>query len=370
MLFRSNVLTRELAIGVISQKGETVWSNNKASIELETTETDLTLKYQINGIDGTWLLYEGSIGNLNHGDTVYAILTDGTNYGEEASIEIRDGKAPIVTVTKGAVTTNSIAVTASAIDNQWGMPESPSYSFFIKKSSESTYPSVASYTGTNTSYTFTGLIQNTDYDVKVTTKDKAQNEGTGTLLNTRTGTVGGASGNLATGNIIASSPTWNVSTHTASITLSTTTDLQIQWQKNGIEEGKWTTVAKGTSRITISSLNHADNVYARLYDGTNYGDEAYVAIRDGVLPSNATITLGATTANTGVNVTAKVTHNDNQSGPKIASCKWVYNTTATAIGTTVSKYTGGTFSSNGQTINLKATAPGTYYLHVDRKSVV
>ncbi len=54
----------------------------------------------------------------------------------------------------------------------------------------------------------------------------------------------------------------------------------------------------------------------RLWDGTNGGSEASVSNKDGTAPSNATITLGATSANTGANVTATVTHNDAQSGVK------------------------------------------------------
>ncbi len=78
-----------------------------------------------------------------------------------------------------------------------------------------------------------------NYDIKVTTKDKAQNEGAGIKYRNRNSRR--SKGNLTTGNIVASSPTW--SGGKASITLSTTTGLQIQWQKNGIS-GAWTT---GTS---------------------------------------------------------------------------------------------------------------------------
>ncbi len=39
-------------------------------------------------------------------------------------------------------------VTASSTDGQWGMPTSPSYSYFIKKATDTSYPSTASYTGT------------------------------------------------------------------------------------------------------------------------------------------------------------------------------------------------------------------------------
>ncbi|MCI9087714.1 MAG: hypothetical protein HFJ32_04085, partial [Clostridia bacterium] len=151
--------------------------------------------------------------------------------------------------------------------------------------------------------------------------------------------------------------TW--SNEKASIELETTPpDLRIEYQINGIE-GTWL-LYNGP----IGNLNHKDTVYARITDGVNSGEAASIKIRDGEVPSNAVIVLGATSANTGVNVIAKVTHNDSQSGIRIASCKWVYNTTSGKIGTEASNYTGGTFSSNGQTINLNASTPGTYYLHI------
>ena len=298
-------ITGELRYGTIQQVGTTTWSAGKASIQvvLKDAEARFKLEYQVGSISGTWLPCNGTIGNLNHNDTVYVRSSDGVNHGEDsATIEIRDGGAPTVTVTKGTTTTNSVAVSVSSSDAEWGMPTSPSYSYFIKKSSESSY-GTAKYTGTNTSYTFTGLAQNTNYDIKVTTKDKAQNEGTGTATGIGTGTVGGAGSDLATGSIVASSPTWSAGK--ASITLTTTTDLQIQWQKGGID-GEWTTVPAGTKSVTVSGLDHGDNVYARLYDGTNAGDSAYVRIADGTAPSNATISLGATSANTGATVKATV----------------------------------------------------------------
>ena len=93
-------ITGELRTGTISQKGETVWSNGKASIELETTPSGLEMEYQVNGIEGTWSKYEGAIGNLDHEDRVYARITDGTNVGETATVEIRDGGLPVGKVGK------------------------------------------------------------------------------------------------------------------------------------------------------------------------------------------------------------------------------------------------------------------------------
>lgn len=349
-----NEMTGELANGTISLKGETVWDNGLASIEIETTQIGVVLQYQVNNINGEWQTYNGRINNLKYGDHVYARIYDGVNGSEESTIIISEKIAPIINITKGLITTNSITVSVSSMDKESGMITSPIYNYYIKQESENEY-SNAIYTGVYTSYTFNGLLQNTNYSIKVTTKDKAENEGESILANITTGKVGGANTDLASGNIIASSPTW--SNGKASITLSTTTGMQIQWQKGGIS-GNWTT---GTN---VTGLNHNNIVYARLWDGTNAGSEASITIKDKTAPSAATITLGATSANTGENITAKVTHKDAQSGPKIASCKWVYNKTSTAIGTTASSYTGGTFTSNEQTINLNTASSGTYYLHV------
>ncbi len=46
------------------------------------------------------------------------------------------------------------------------MPTTPTYNYYIKKSTEGNYQETTNYTGTNTSYTFTGLTQGTKYDVK------------------------------------------------------------------------------------------------------------------------------------------------------------------------------------------------------------
>ena len=340
------------------------WSNNTASITLSkgsSVASNLSIEWQINGIDaGGWKTGE-SVTGLNHNDTVYARLSDGINHGQEASVTIKDGTAPTVTITQGTVTTKSIQVTVSAVDSQWGMLESPTYNYYIKTSSTTSYPTTASYTGTNTSYTFNNLNQTTSYDIKVTTTDKAGNEGSKELKGTSTGTVSGATGDLTEGNIIASNPSWNSTSHTASITLSkgsgVASNLSIQWQKNSIS-GNWTT---GTS---VTGINHNDTVYARLTDGRNAGNEASVTIKDGTAPTAATITLSSTSVNTGTTVTATVTHKDNQSGPNITACRYIWNTSSAKLGTTASKYTGGEFSSNGEKISRSMTTKGTYYLHV------
>ena len=290
-------ITGELPNGTIRQKGETVWNDGKASIELETSETKYKLEYKVN--NENWIKYTGTIYELKHGDVVYGRLTDGINVSDEATVNIEDGVAPSVTVTKGTVTTKNIQVTASATDGQSGIPTSPIYSFYIKKSTDTNYPTTADYTGANNSYTFDNLTQGAGYDIKVTTKDIANNIGTGILTNVTTETVGGATGGLLSGNVVASTPVW--SNGSASITLSTTTGLTVQYKVNS---GSWT---NGTS---VTGLKHNDVVFARLTDGVNYGDDASINIQDGVAPS-VTVTKGTVTTKN-IQVTASAT--DGQSG--------------------------------------------------------
>ena len=355
-----STITGELPEGAV-QFSPVEWKNGQASTTITTKETGYTLQYQIGGIaEGSWTnTTSGSvIGNLQHGQIVYGRLFDGTNGSKTANIDVQDLEEPKVNVTAGEITTNSIAVSVSSSDEQWGMPTTPTYNYYIKKSTEGNYQETANYTGTNTSYTFTGLTQGTKYDVKITTQDKAGNIGTGTLINQTTGKIGGATGGLVEGNIIASNPTW--SNGTASITLNKGTNvannLTIQYQKGGIS-GSWTT---GTN---VTGLYHNDTVYARLTDGINNGDYASVDIVDNIKP-NATISLSGTSTNTEGSITSTVTLTDNESGVNTTASKWVYNTISGAIGANEGSYTGGTFSSNNQIVNLKSNTVGTYYLHV------
>ena len=298
-----NERTGELKEGTVTQKGETVWSNGTATIELETTETGVTIQYQIDGIEGQWLDYKGPITGLNHGQTVYALITDGTNQSGHTSIDILDEIAPTVTVTQENVTTNSIQVSVSSSDAEWGMPDSVTYNYYIKQTSVGSYPTDPTHTGTETSYTFTGLIQNTSYDVKVTTSDKAGNPGEGQATHITTDTVGGASDDLKDGNIVASEPTW--SNGSASITLSKGTEvasnLTIQYQVGDVAEGNWTTAQEGAASVTVTGLSHNNVVYARLTDGTNVGSYASVTILDLIPPSRPTVNSNGYVSDTWTN---------------------------------------------------------------------
>ena len=336
-----------------SINGKITWSTGSATLTLTTDVEGVTIQYRKNS-ESNWTNYTSAVPSLLHGDKVYARgIKDGEMVINEKEFKIQDTIAPTVTIANASSTTNSISVTATATDNEAGMGSSPQYTFYIKKTTEtdSTYTQIGS--STSTSITKGELEQNTSYTIKVEVADVAGNKGQATKEIT-TGKIADAGEGLTNGAIIASSPVW--SNGTASITLSTSSGLTIQYQKGGIS-GSWTT---GTN---VTGLHHRDTVFARLTDGKNYGGEASITILDTVAPQASTINLSGTSTNTEGSITATVTLTDNESGVNTTASKWGYNTTAGAIGENESSYTGGNFSS-GQTITLKATTAGTYYLHV------
>ena len=336
-----------------SINGKITWSTGSATLTLTTDVEGVTIQYRKNS-ESNWTNYTSAVPSLLHGDKVYARgVKGGETVINEKEFKIQDTIAPTVTIANTSSTTNSISATATATDNEAGMGSNPQYTFYIKKTAEadSAYTQIGS--SANTSVIKGELEQNTSYTIKVEVADVAGNKGQATKEIT-TGKIADAGEGLTNGAIIASSPVW--SNGTASITLSTSSGLTIQYQKGGIS-GSWTT---GTN---VTGLHHRDTVFARLTDGRNYGGEASITILDTVAPQAATINLSGTSTTTAGSVTAKVTLKDNESGVNTTASKWVYNTNAGNIGTNESSYNNN-FSSNGQTIQLKATTSGTYYLHV------
>ena len=336
-----------------SINGKVTWSTGSATLTLTTDVEGVTIQYRKNS-ESNWINYTSAVPSLLHGDKVYTRgIKDGETVINEKEFKIQDTIAPTVTIANASSTTNSISATATATDNEAGMGSSPQYTFYIKKTEEadSTYTQIGS--STSTSITKGELEQNTSYTIKVEVADVAGNKGQATKEIT-TGKIADAGEGLTNGAIIASSPVWR--NGTASITLSTSSGLTIQYQKGGIS-GSWTT---GTN---VTGLHHRDTVFARLTDGSNYGGEASITILDTVIPQAAGISLSGTSTTTAGSVTATVTLKDNESGVNATASKWVYNTNSGNIGINESSYNN-TFSSNGQTIQLKATTAGTYYLHV------
>ena len=337
-----------------------------ATVIVSTTTPEVTIEYQIGGTEeGSWTAVSGgAITDIENGETVYVRITNGEQSSNPQEITVKDETNPTVTVSpQGSATTNSISVSVSAEDKETGMADSLTYTYYIKESGQpdTSYTAPENAQGiTQNNYTFTGLKAGVSYDIKVEVNgDKAGNVGTGTLTGQSTGTIPGGESGVEQGKITFGPANW--SNGTASITISTDTGLQIQYQKNATEDDGWESI---DNNGTVSDLEVGDTVYARLTDGNNYGDFASTNILDNEVPAQATIQPSTTSLLIGESLTATVTHLDAKSGVDISKSGWVFNTNASAMGTDNTGAYTGKFSSTTETITLDSSKAGTYYLHV------
>ena len=157
------------------------WDNYKASTTLTTT-TNFKIQYQVGSTsESGWSAAANSpvtVSNLDHGNTVYARLTDGTNAGSYAAINIIDGIDPTVSVNVETITDTSIAVSVSASDGQSGLATSGTYKYYLNNDLKQTTE--------NASYTYTGLTGGTQYTIRVEAVDKAGRTGSDTTQATTT----------------------------------------------------------------------------------------------------------------------------------------------------------------------------------------
>ena len=117
--------------------GDVTWDSHthKASVTVSKENSAYKLRYWINS-DGEHILVDGdtqNVTNLSDNSTLYAELWDGTNAGESKSLLIKDLDPPTVKVNVGTITTSSITVTVEATDDKSGMPDTPKYTYYIKK---------------------------------------------------------------------------------------------------------------------------------------------------------------------------------------------------------------------------------------------
>ena len=302
---------------------------------------------------------EGIIGNkdtdvIDNGDGTYEVTTTSGYIFKITLVPSKDNVEDIqiehigkvdgprirdLTVTK---TTNSITVEVETAN-----AEGATYTYYYKKDGEVSWKKAEEIK--EKTYTFSGLEANVIYNIKVVVeKDGKSAEREENII----------TGELPEGAVQFSPVEWRNGQASTTITTSET-GYTLQYQIGGITEGSWTNTTSGS---VVGNLQHGQIVYGRLFDGTNGSKIANIDVQDKIVPQ-ATISLSGTSTTTAGSVTAKVTLKDNESGVNVTASKWVYNTNSGNIGTNESSYNNN-FSSNGQTITLKATTAGTYYLHV------
>ena len=230
------------------------WTNK--SVEVTATLTvdgqNFTLATSKNPTSG-WIASNRQIFTEN--GTMYAALTDGNNYGIAASHEITNIDTTKPIVKSLSVTTNTIKITAT--DEASGI-----YSYAISESE--TMPKTFTKLD-NSTQVFNTVVENLKQTTKyyVWVKDVAGN--ISEVASTKTGTVPKLTDANTT---ITKSPNdWTTQEVTATVT-TTEKNYALQTKK---DNGEWQ---------TTNSQKYTENgtIYARLWDGTNAGEEIYKPI--------------------------------------------------------------------------------------------
>ena len=230
------------------------WTNK--SVEVTATLTvdgqNFTLTTSKNSTSG-WIASNRQIFTEN--GTMYAALTDGNNYGIAASHEVTNIDTTKPIVKSLSVTTNTIKITAT--DEASGI-----YSYAISESE--TMPKTFTKLD-NSTQVFNTVVENLKQSTKyyVWVKDVAGN--ISEVASTKTETVPKLTDANTT---ITKSPNdWTTQEVTATVT-TTEKNYALQTKK---DNGEWQ---------TTNSQKYTENgtIYARLWDGTNAGEEIYKPI--------------------------------------------------------------------------------------------
>ena len=307
-----------------------------------------------NRIESEGLIADKTVDIIDNGDGTYEVITT-PGYVFEITVEpnkevaeniiigecIGKGENLSIGIRVVKNTTNSIEIEVVRVE------KASNFKYSIKKQGEE-YG--AAEEKSETRHVFSGLTQGGIYTIKVeATKDGEQQ------IVEKTVQVGEIP--LAIdGDVI-----WTGNGQAEVRIYTNETEYQIEWQKNGIEEGNWTREASGVKEKTITGLVNGDIIYTRLYDGTSSGKYSNIEVKDITKPK-IIINLNKKTGNTLVGIKAKVEQKDEESGIKLTECKWTYNSNKnTEIDET--EYTQ-KFSKETEELNLKIDVEGTYYLHV------
>ena len=234
-------------------------------------------------------------------NTYFEVIVDGDIYKVEMSgtkfIGNINELVPKITLESITNTTNTITVKVKTERNEGGKIE-----YYIKGEDEEKY--TLKETATNETYTYLNLEQNKKYNIKIVAV--AKNGRTAEVLVDRTT---GKVADLTIGNTTFEYSTKEWTNGNVTVTAKTTvTGFTLQTSKDG---RNWTNTA--TQTFTANGT-----VYARLWDGTNYGGAASGSVTniDKIAPTKPTINLNGYTSGTWTrgNVTITASSTDTQSG--------------------------------------------------------
>ena len=120
-----NVKLGGLVSGTISVT-RTTWANGKATVELTTSEPNVTIQYQIGTLTDNWNDYVASIPDLNHNDIIFVRIYNGSiGSTGDGTIKVTDSNLPLsarIEFNKTqAETDEAITATVTQTDNETGI---------------------------------------------------------------------------------------------------------------------------------------------------------------------------------------------------------------------------------------------------------
>lgn len=147
-----------------------------AKIISSYSDENTILQYKI-GKDGEWTPYTEEF-KVSENGTLYGRYYDSTTeeigYTFTLGVDVIDDIKPELTITDEQINAKTIQVTVNANDNETGMPETIEYKYYI--GTDGIDYTLKETSNTNT-YLYEELNASTQYYIKVTAIDNAENEG-------------------------------------------------------------------------------------------------------------------------------------------------------------------------------------------------
>ena len=237
------------------------WNEDGGLVEISTSP-GLDTQYRIE--NGEWQDYTGDPVPVKNGETIYARYEDSSDednikHSGNSSLIVRDTEPPVVVAEITETKRDSITVHATATDEEMGMPSPVVYNFYIKKSTDNFYEYIGQSTDGN--FKYEDLEPLTDYDIRVTAKDLAGNEGQTTETQKTEPPVPPVE--IGKNIFFELDPDYLTNTN-VNVTITTNAEdiYWLEFSVNGEDDYK--------TYIDPVVMEQNGRVYARLTDGTSY----------------------------------------------------------------------------------------------------
>ena len=245
------------------------WTSTGRNVSI-TTNASYKVQYSTD-YKRTWQDYTGGSIVMPNDSTIYARYVDKSDSRKTSNIvsrKIKDTEPPVLTAKVTDIQASKISVTASATDNEMGMPNEISYQFYLKDESTNSYEYYKTTTDGN--YTFEGLKDSTYYDILISAKDAAGNTGT-YKLSSESGEIPDLNPDVNIWFTLEPEELTNQNVKLTITTVGINDKFTVQYSFDGSKYENY------TDGITVKDNGR---VYARLTDGQNVGKQTYIDVNN------------------------------------------------------------------------------------------